>query len=176
VVLLVTGFGRGGSGDSGVTYVNGDPHAVLYSAGHRPQAPDFSASTLSGAPLRFSAYRGQVVVLNFWGSWCPPCRAEAATLTGLAGQYQPKSVAFLGVDVRDNTSSAEAFMRSHGVSYPSVSDPNDAVTLDFSLIVPILDTPTTLVIDKAGRVAGVVLGETTYSELATILAKVTGAG
>jgi len=173
-VLLVTGFGRGGNGGNGFTYVDGDARAVMYSAGHRPQAPDFSANTLNGVPLRFSAYRGKVVVLNFWGSWCPPCRAEAGTLTGLAGQYQPKSVTFLGVDVRDNTASAEAFMRSHGVSYPSVTDPNDTITLDFSSVVPIPSTPTTLVIDTTGHVAGAVFGETTYSELATILAKVTG--
>jgi peroxiredoxin len=171
VVLLVTGFGGGGNG---VTYVNGNTNAVLYGTGHRPQAPDFSGTTLTGSPLRFSAYRGKVVVLNFWGSWCPPCRAEAATLTGLAAQYQPKSVAFLGVDVRDSTASAEAFMRSHGITYPSVSDPEDAITLDFSSAVPIAATPTTLVIDRTGHVAGAVFGETTYSELATILAKVTG--
>jgi peroxiredoxin len=172
VALLVTGFG-GGSGN-GVTYIGGNTNAVLYGAGHRPQAPDFSATTLTGSTLRFSGYRGKVVVLNFWGSWCPPCRAEAATLAVVAEQYQAAGVSFLGVDVRDNPASAEAFMRSHGITYPSVSDPQDTITLDFNSAVPIPGTPTTLVIDRTGHVAGEVLSAATYSELTTMLAKVTG--
>jgi thiol-disulfide isomerase/thioredoxin len=171
VVLLVTGFGRGSG--NGVTYVEGNTNAVLYAAGHRPQAPDFSGTTLDGSPLRFAAYRGKVVVLNFWGSWCPPCRSEAATLASTARQYQPSGVAFLGVDVRDTTVGAEAFTRSHRISYPSVTDSDDAITLGFSSVLPIASTPTTLVIDKTGHIAGAVFGQTTYSELATILTKVT---
>src|SRR5438270_6339816 len=164
VVLLVTGFGRGSG--NGVTYVDGNTNAVRYAAGHRPQAPGFSGTTLGGSPLRFAAYRGKVVVLNFWGSWCPPCRSEAATLASTAQQYQPSGVAFLGVDVRDTTVGAEAFTRSHGISYPSVTDSDDAITLGFSSVLPIAATPTTLVIDKTGHIAGAVFGQTTYSELA----------
>lgn len=170
VVLLVTGFGGGGG--NGVTYVNGNSNAVLYGSGHRATAPDFSGTTLTGTPLRFSAYRGKVVVVNFWGSWCPPCRSEASTLAVLAQQY--RSVAFIGVDVRDTVVSAEAFDRSHGISYPSVSDPDDTITLDFSSVVPIASTPTTVVIDKTGHIAGAVFGQTTYPELAAILSNVTG--
>jgi peroxiredoxin len=171
VVLLVTGFSGGGSG---VTYVGGSTNAVLYATGHRPQAPDFTGTTLTGAPMRFSAYRGKVVVLNFWGSWCVPCRSEATTLAFVAQQYKVAGVQFLGVDVRDNTASADAFMRSHDITYPSVNDPDDAITLDFSSVVPIQGTPTTLVIDKTGHIAGAVFGQTTYSELNTIVSKVTG--
>ena len=67
-VVLLAGWATGGN--SGVTDVAGSTSAVLYSAGHRPLAPDFTATTLTGSPLSFSSYRGQVVVLNFWGSWC----------------------------------------------------------------------------------------------------------
>ena len=77
-VVLLTGWTT--SGNSGVTDVAGSTSAVLYQAGHRPLAPDFTATTLTGARLNFSSYRGQVVVLNFWGSWCAPCRAEAPAL------------------------------------------------------------------------------------------------
>ena len=171
-VVLLTGWA--GGGNSGVTDVAGSASAVLYSAGHRPLAPDFTATTLTGSRLSFSSYRGQVVVLNFWGSWCPPCRAEAPALAATAQQYRPAGVAFLGVDVRDTTASALAFARDFSVTYPSVSDSGSVITLDFTAVVPIAGTPTTLVIDRTGHIAGAVFGTATYQELTDILAKVTG--
>jgi peroxiredoxin len=170
VVLAVTAFSGGGNG---VTYLDGNANAVLYGSGHRVQAPAFSGTTLTGTQLSSSAYRGKVVVLNFWGSWCTACRSEAATLAVVAEQYRSKGVSFLGIDVRDNTASAVAFTRNHDIIYPSVSDPGDTITLDFSTVVPISSTPTTLVIDKTGRVAGAVFGEATYAELTAMLGKVT---
>jgi len=171
-VVLVAGWA--GGGNSGVTNVDGNASAVVYAAGHRPQAPEFTATTLTGSKLSFSSYRGQVVVLNFWGSWCVPCREEAATLSDVAAQYQPSGVSFLGVDVRDTTASAEAFANRFHITYPSVSDPSSVVTLDFTAVVPIAGTPTTLVIDRTGHIAGAVFGTATYPELTAILAKVTG--
>ena len=170
IVLLATGWA--GGGNSGVTTVNGNASAVVYAAGHRPLAPEFSGTTLTGSKLSFSDYRGQVVVLNFWGSWCVPCREEAATLAAVASRYQPSGVSFLGVDVRDTTASALAFAHSFHVAYPSVSDPSSAITLDFTAKVPIAGTPTTLVVDRTGHIAGAVFGTVTYSELTAILAKV----
>jgi thiol-disulfide isomerase/thioredoxin len=172
IVLLVAGWAGGGKGD--VTEVDGSTSAVLYTAGHRPTAPDFSGTTLTGSKLSFSSYRGKVVVLNFWGSWCVPCRAEASTLAAVAALYRSSGVAFLGVDVRDTKASALAFTRSFGISYPSVTDPSSSITLDFTSVVPIAGTPTTLVIDRTGHIAGAVFGSATYPELTTILAKVTG--
>ncbi|HZR51135.1 MAG TPA: TlpA disulfide reductase family protein [Streptosporangiaceae bacterium] len=171
VVLLVTAFGGSGSGN--VTYIGGNTNAVLYTTGHQPKAPDFTGTTLTGSRLGLATYRGSVVVLNFWGSWCPPCRAEATTLAFVAQQYQSAGVRFLGVDVRDNTPGALDFLHSHNITYPSVSDPDDTITLDFSSVVPISSTPSTLVIDKTGHVAGAVFGEVSYQELTTILGKVT---
>jgi thiol-disulfide isomerase/thioredoxin len=172
IVVLVAGWAGGGKSDT--TEVDGSTSAVLYTAGHRPVAPDFSGTTLTGTPLSFSSYRGQVVVLNFWGSWCVPCRAEASTLAAVAALYRSSGVTFLGVDVRDTTASALAFTRSFGISYPSVTDPSSTITLDFTSVVPIAGTPTTLVIDRTGHIAGAVFGSTTYPELTAILAKVTG--
>ena len=173
-VALVAAFGGGGNG--GVTDINGNASAVVYTTGHRPLAPDFTATTLTGSTLSFSAYRGKVVVLNFWGSWCVPCREEASTLSAVAAQYRPSGVSFLGVDVRDTTASAEAFTRSFHVPYPSVSDTSSLITQDFTAVVPIAGTPTTLVIDRTGHVAGAVFGTATYPELTAILAKVTAKG
>jgi thiol-disulfide isomerase/thioredoxin len=147
---------------------------VLYTAGHRPLAPDFTGTTLTGARLSFSSYRGRVVVLNFWGSWCAPCRAEAPALAVTAKQYRSAGVDFLGVDVRDTAASALAFARNFGIGYPSVSDSSSVITLDFTAVVPIAGTPTTLVIDRTGHIAGAVFGTATYRELTDILAQVTG--
>jgi len=169
-VVLLTGWASGGN--SGVTDVAGSTSAVLYSAGHRPLAPDFTATTLTGSRLSFSSYRGKVVVVNFWGSWCAPCRAEAPTLAVAAQQYQSAGVDFLGVDVRDTPASALAFTREFGITYPSVSDTGSQITLDFTSAVPIAGTPTTLVIDRTGRIAGAIFGTGTHQELADILAKV----
>jgi thiol-disulfide isomerase/thioredoxin len=170
IVVLATGWPGGGS--SGMTTVNGNASAVVYPAGHRPLAPEFSGSTLTGSKLNFSDYRGKVVVLNFWGSWCVPCREEAPTLAAVASKYRPSGVSFLGVDVRDTTAGALAFAHSFHVTYPSVSDPSSAITLDFTAKVPIAGTPTTLVVDRTGHIAGAVFGTVTYSELTAILAKV----
>jgi thiol-disulfide isomerase/thioredoxin len=171
-VVLLTGWATGGN--SGVTDVAGSASAVLYSAGHRPMAPEFTGTTLTGARLDFSSYRGRVVVLNFWGSWCGPCRAEAPTLAVTAQQYRSDGVAFLGVDVRDTAASALAFTRDFGITYPSVSDPGSVITLDFTAVVPIAGTPTTLVIDRTGHIAGAVFGTVSSQELTDILAQVTG--
>jgi peroxiredoxin len=172
VVVLVAGWA--GSGQRDVTDVDGNASAVLYAAGHQPLAPDFTATTLTGSTLNFASYRGKVVVLNFWGSWCGPCREEAPTLAVAAEQYQKAGVDFLGVDVRDTTASAEAFTRNFGIAYPSVSDAGSVITLDFTAVVPIAGTPTTLVINRTGHIAAAVFGTATMSELTTILTKVTG--
>ena len=170
-VVLVAGWA--GSGKSSVTVIDGNTGAVVYPAGHRPLAPEFTGSTLTGSKLSFSAYRGKVVVLNFWGSWCDPCRAEASTLALVAKQYQPTGVSFLGVDERDTTASAEAFIRNYGITYPSLNDPSQEIALDFTAVVPLQGTPTTLVIDRTGHIAGAVFGSATYPELTAILAKAT---
>ena len=171
-VVLLAGWATSGNG--GVTDIDGNPDAVLYAAGHRPLAPEFTAATLTGSRLSFSSYRGRVVVVNFWGSWCVVCREEAPALAVAAQQFRTAGVAFLGVDVRDTTASAEAFVRSFGITYPSVSDPSSVITLDFTEVVPIAGTPTTLVIDRTGHIAGAVFGAATYPELTTILDQVAG--
>ena len=143
--------------------------AVQYQPGHRPLAPDFSAASLTGTTIKLSSYRGKTVVLNFWGSWCAPCRQEAPTLAFLAQQYRSQGVAFLGDDVGDTPSNALAFTRSAAISYPSVSDPGYLIVQKFSQVAPVSDTPTTVVIDKTGHVAGMVLGAVSYGQMTTLL-------
>jgi thiol-disulfide isomerase/thioredoxin len=155
-----------GSGKAGLGY-------VLYPAGHRALAPEFTATSLTGTPITFTSYRGKVVVVNFWGSWCDPCRREAATLAVVAEQYGPRGVSFLGVDVGDTSANALAFTRNVGITYPSVNDSGYTVEQDFSQAASIPGTPTTMVIDRTGHIAGEIFGPATYSTLTTLLHDVT---
>ena len=164
-VTLTQGSGTA----SGVTYVDGNQAQQVYAVGHRALAPQFTAASLTGTPIRLTSYRGKVVVLNFWGSWCDPCRAEAPMLAVLSEQYRSRGVSFLGDDVGDTPVNALAFSRSVGISYPSVNDANYAVVQDFGKVAPVNYTPTTLVIDRTGHIAGLVIGKVSYQAMATIL-------
>jgi thiol-disulfide isomerase/thioredoxin len=143
-----------------------------YSPGSRPAAPDVRGQTLSGAPFRLAADRGSVVVLNFWGSWCAPCRREAPALASLARRFP--QVHFIGDDVHDSPAAAEAFQRAFNVGYPSLNDPGEQVALAFRGAVPPQAIPTTLVIDRSGRIAAVVFGEVSYVSLRALIERVLG--
>src|SRR5262249_22099087 len=120
-------------------------------------------------PIRLASYRGKVVVLNFWGSWCDPCRAEAPTLAVLSEQYRSRGASFLGDDVGDTPVNAIALTRRVGISYPSVTDSTSAVAEDFGKVAPVDYPPTTLVIDRTGHIAGLVIGKVSYQAMAKIL-------
>jgi peroxiredoxin len=169
---LVVTLTQGNTKASGVSYINGDSNEIVYAEGHRALAPDFTATSLTGTPIRLASYRGKVVVLNFWGSWCNPCRSEAPTLAVLDEQYGPKGVAFLGDDVGDTTANALAFTRSVGITYPSVNDASYSVVQTFGRVAPVNDTPTTVVIDRTGHIAGLVIGKVSYQAMTTILRNV----
>jgi thiol-disulfide isomerase/thioredoxin len=158
---------------NGNNFVAGDGTATYYQPGHRTAAPAVSGTSLSGSKLSLSSYRGDVVVLNFWGSWCAPCRKEAPTLGVLSQQYQAKGVRFVGVDIRDQASAAQAFMQNFRISYPSFNDSSDQIALDFRGTVSPAAIPSTLVIDRHGRIAGRVIGATSYGNLNNILTKLT---
>jgi peroxiredoxin len=161
--LVVTVFTHGNSSSAS------DDNMVAYPAGHRPAAPDFTGTSLTGAPINFASYRGKIVVLNIWGSWCAPCQSEGQTLKYLDEQYGPQGIAFLGDDLQDTPVQALAFLRSQGITYPSVNDANGAVVQRLAIAVPISATPTTLVIDKTGHIAGVIDGAVTYPDMTTLL-------
>ena len=158
--------GKGNASDSS----KASDGIVEYQAGHRPLAPNVTGTSLTGTTIKLSSYRGKTVVLNFWGSWCSPCRDEASTLAVLDEQYRSHGAAFLGDDVADTTANALAFTRSFDITYPSFSDNGYLVVADFSQAgVQVSDTPTTVVIDKTGHVVGMVLGAVNYGQLTTLL-------
>jgi thiol-disulfide isomerase/thioredoxin len=163
VAALVVTVVTTGSGNAS------DDNMVAYPVGQRPAAPEFTATSLTGTPISFAGYRGKIVVLNVWGSWCSPCRDEGQTLKYLDEQYGPQGVDFLGDDIEDTPVNALAFTRGAGIAYPSVNDSNEAVEQRLAMAVPIAATPTTLVIDKTGHIAGMIDGPVTYPDLTTLL-------
>jgi thiol-disulfide isomerase/thioredoxin len=167
--LTVAFTSGGGQSSAGRTYVGGSTSAWLYTAGHRPAAPAFSGTTLTGSKLSSSAYKGKPLVLNFWGSWCGPCRSEAPTMAVMSQKYAKNGVAFLGDDVGDTSVNALSFTKSMGITYPSLNDPSYQVTQEFGTSVLINDTPTTIVIDSTGHIAGVIYGAAAYGVLDTML-------
>lgn len=178
-VLAATGCDGGPIGanvpqSAGANFVGHAYESAFYKVGQRPNAPDVSGTTVTGTHLSLSSYRGDTVVLNFWGSWCAPCRAEAPALATLARQLQPKDVRFVGIDIQDQPDSARAFMQTFNVSYPSVSDPDDQIALAFHSTVPPAAIPTTLVIDRSGRIAARIFGPCTYKELKALVDEVAG--
>jgi DsbE subfamily thiol:disulfide oxidoreductase len=112
-------------------------------------APDFELHSLeSSAPIALSSLRGQVVVLNFWASWCAPCRLEAPGLRRVSERYRERGVRFLGVDYRDDDAAGRAFVDEFRLRYPSVTDPSGSLAYDYELI----GFPTTFIIDPAGTI------------------------
>jgi len=154
------------SSTSGRT-VNGD--TVEYTAGHQPLVPDFTATSLTGTPIKMTSYQGKILVLNFWWSACAPCIAEAPTLEMAYQHYHPHGVDFLGDDVGDTVTSALSFDRSESISYPSISDRSYAFVQQFSQAAPVAATPTTAVIGKTGHVVGMIIGRLSIGELATLI-------
>jgi thiol-disulfide isomerase/thioredoxin len=152
---------------SGSGNASGGP--IVYPAGHRPLVPDFTGTSLTGAAIKSSSYRGKTLVLNFWGSWCAPCRGEAPTLAFLSEQYKSQGVQFLGDDLEDTPVNALTFDRGFGITYPSVNDSGGAVVQKISQVQLVSDPPTTAVIDKTGHLVGMILGPASYGELTTLL-------
>jgi thiol-disulfide isomerase/thioredoxin len=119
----------------------------------RTPAPEVKGELLDGTPYDLASTRGYVVVLNFWGSWCAPCRAEIDDLENMYKATKPSGVEFLGINGRDSRDLAMAFQEGR-VTYPSLFDPGGRTSLDFD--VPPNATPSTIVLDRAGRIAVVV--------------------
>ncbi len=158
-----------GTGGSDSRYVAGDPGVQLIK--DRKTAPQAKGTGLDGTALSLAGYKGKVVVVNFWASWCAPCRGEAPSLAKLAQVKQAQGVQFLGIDIKDAKSAALAFERTFGTPYPSIFDPDGQVTLGFR-VVPPSAVPSTLILDRQGRVAVRIIGLTTYSRLSPLIDKV----
>jgi thiol-disulfide isomerase/thioredoxin len=164
-------IGNSGPGSNGQSFVSGSPGTTAYGGGSGPVAPRVTGTLLSGSKYALAQDHGHVVVMNFWGSWCTPCRAEAPFLSRLAQHFTPSGVRFLGVDIRDSPATAEAFQRDFHIGYPSLNDPGDEIALAFRDTVPPAGIPTTLVIGRDGRIAARVIGEVSYPGLRGLISR-----
>jgi thiol-disulfide isomerase/thioredoxin len=135
----------------------------------RPQVGDVTGELLDGGKYDVANDRGKVVVVNFWGSWCAPCRAEAADLESTYQATKAKNVTFLGINSRDDRDSAKAFEKGR-VTYPSIYDFDGDVALQFD--VTQTSTPATLILDRQGRIAVALRRSTTAVELQPLVERV----
>ena len=163
--LLLAGCSRTGAdeptrsaGQQG--YTTGTGRVTVIEPANRKALPVVSGPALGADQTVSTAdYAGKVIVLNIWGSWCPPCRAEAPALQAASQETKGKAQ-FIGITVRDNApTQAQAFVRAQGISYPSIFDPTGRVLLPLSGEWPPSAIPTTLIIDSQGRLAVRVLAE-----------------
>jgi len=157
--------------DQQTNYValNGVGVLSVYADGHRKMAPTVSGTDLNGHPLALAQFAGKVIVLNFWASWCPPCRSEAAALEQVYTDTQASGVQFVGVDIRENgVSDGVHFETTHHIDYPSFSDQASRIALDFRST-GVETPPTTIVIDRQGHIAARGLGEMTYTQLLSVV-------
>jgi thiol-disulfide isomerase/thioredoxin len=163
----------GSSGDQG--YVAGKGIITSLAVADRRRPGPVSGTTLDGTPVSLGDFAGKVVVLNVWGSWCAPCRAEAPMLAAAARDLRSRGVVFLGIDSRDpSRAAARAFLRRFDVPYPSLYDQRGSTLLSFRGTLTPNSVPSTVVIDTRGRVAASVLGQVTRTTLYDLVDDVSG--
>ena len=130
-------------------------------------APNFTLKRIDEpGTLQLASLRGKVVVLNFWASWCYPCKQEAPTLSA-AAKHWPGRVVVLGVDVNDFAGDARKFIRHHNLTYPVVHDNKNVTEPKYGVAL----LPETFFVDRNGRVVGHVAGQVTESDLRTGIEK-----
>ena len=164
---LLAACGGGGSSTAEESFIEGSGAVTFIESSNRSAAPELSGMTLSGKEFIFNP--GQVAVVNVWASWCSPCRAEMPALTALSEKNL--DVQFMGILTRDNLANAEVFARQLGVPYPNFID--DSLLLGFRNTLPANAIPTTVVLDKQGRVAARISGPVTVGGLSDLIERLT---
>ncbi|MHA7146701.1 TlpA family protein disulfide reductase [Arthrobacter sp. TmT3-37] len=175
--LLITGCSaqnnslaeQANAGDN-KNYIAGDGSVAEYAPGTRSEPVDVMGELYDGTTVDSSQWVGDVVVLNVWYAACAPCRVEAPMLQTLSSSFAPEGVRFYGINVRDEKSTAEAFERNFGITYPSFVDRDGKLLLSLTSYVPPQAVPTTLVLDRQGRVSARILGVADESTLKTLIA------
>ena len=157
-------------------FVAGTPAGEVIPEDERASAPDFAGTLLHGGAFESELLQGQVVVLNFWGSWCAPCRVETPEFSDVSADYADDGVQFLGVNVKETDQQfADAFVERFGIGFPSLYDPRGEVALAFRDY-PANAIPSTIVLDAENRVAAVYTGAVEEQDLRDVLGMLTAEG
>ena len=179
-VLLVAGCSTGANAvdvNNGgeFRFVAGTPAGEVIPPDERAAAPKFSGALLDGSEFSSTELAGSVAVLNFWGSWCAPCRVETPEFQQVYTDVQGDGVQFLGINVKDDKQLADAFLQSKGITFPSLYDPRGEVALAFRDY-PANAIPSTIVLDRDGRVAAVYTAAVKPEDLQTVVDRVVKEG
>ena len=118
-------------------------------------APDISAVGIDGRPVRLADLRGRPVIVNFWASWCVPCREETPLLRDELAKHAPDGLAIVGVIFRDTSDAARAFADSFGATWPSATDPDGSIARAYRVVAP----PQSYFIDRQGVLRSIQIGE-----------------
>ncbi|GAA2944161.1 TlpA family protein disulfide reductase [Glutamicibacter bergerei] len=155
------------SGDN-KNYIAGDGAVEEYTVEKRTEPIEINSKTYQGTTVDLSAMRGKPVVINFWYAACAPCRIEAPHLKELSEDFGDK-VPFIGVNVRDEAEASQAFERSFEIPYESIQDTDGQIQLAMTKYVPLQAVPSTLVLDRKGRVRARVIGAVDPRILKTLI-------
>jgi cytochrome c biogenesis protein CcmG/thiol:disulfide interchange protein DsbE len=158
VALLMSGLGR-------------DP-SVFASPLVGRMAPNFTLPQLNGPPVTLARLRGQIVVVNFWASWCTECQDEQAALDQVWQQFQDSGVVVVGVNFQDTAGAARGYVRTDAVTYPVVEDAGSKTALAYGL----RGVPETFVLNRSGRIVKHVIGPVGAAGLATEINSMLGTG
>ncbi len=153
-------------------FVAGTPAGEVIPQDERATAPEFSGTLLGGGGFDSASLDDQVAVLNFWGSWCAPCRVETPEFQEVYADVRDDGVEFLGLNVKETDEQfAIAFVERFGIEFPSLYDPRGEVALAFRDY-PANAIPSTIVLDRQYRVAAVYTGEVAQDDLRRVLDRV----
>jgi peroxiredoxin len=124
-------------------------------------APDFSASTLDGGSTSLSSYRGQVVLLNFWATWCPPCRTEMPDMQAFYQEYQAQGVIVLAVNVQEDGGTVNNLRNEYGLTFPILLDGSGQVKDAYNARA----LPKTYFIDRGGVIRQIQIGDMSRQQM-----------
>ncbi|WUS97570.1 TlpA family protein disulfide reductase [Streptomyces sp. NBC_00708] len=160
LTLTACDSGNQTSGGGDTNFVTGTGGLSTAAKGERADAPKLDGETLDGKALDLAAYKGKIIVINAWGSWCAPCRLESKYFTKVAEETKDQGVQFVGINTRDNSrSNALSFEEDHGITYPSFYDRTGKLLLRFPKgTFRLQSIPSTVVIDREGKLAARFVG------------------
>jgi peroxiredoxin len=136
----------------------------LYPKADRKPASDFKVQLLDGGTMNLSSTKGKIVVLNYWATWCAPCKTELPQFDLLYRKLKSRGVHFVGIDTKDEKGSAQSFVKNYDISFPIAYDEPGETAVRLGNL-PTVSLPFTVLIDQQGKVAAVYIVRLSYNDL-----------